>query len=174
MRSLAFTQSTLFSRPHMPVLSSIRFRVFCSSPLSSSNSEPPSRPVLLYLLTGTLSLLYGPIFHRSDPPPPPRPRQATRRQSGLPASSSPRARASEFNYSSPHYMRKGQKLHWYNYFLPREPSCPFIDDLIQRSFARLPHISWILTRRQRRFVSHSPAVLRSILRGVSQNDTSES
>jgi len=53
----------LSSRPRMPVLYSFpRFLLISFF----FYSELPSRPVLLYLLTGSLSLLYGPIFHYSD------------------------------------------------------------------------------------------------------------
>lgn len=115
MHSLAFTRSTLSSRPHILVLS-YSFPCFLFISSFFFHDQSPSRPVLLYLLTGSLSLLYRPIFHHSEPP---RSRATTRRrQSGSLASTSPRA-SFEFNYSSSHYTRKGQKLRWYNYFLSR-------------------------------------------------------
>jgi len=116
----------LSSRPRMPVLYSFpRFL-----PISSFfYSELPSRPVLLYLLTG--SLLYGPIFHYSD--------------------SLARAQQQENNPSRQHLVRPGpasnliirrliicgrDKNYVGTIIFSRELSFPFINDLIQSHVSR--------------------------------------
>jgi len=85
-----------------------------SLPLCSGPACPPSpAPIYSAFCSRSSFLPRGLIFHRRRP---------RRRAGGKKATRLASARLGpgfEFNYSSPHYTRKGRKLHECNYFLPR-------------------------------------------------------
>lgn len=108
--------------------SPIRFRVFCLSP--SLPPYPlqracPSAPIYSAFCSRSSFLPSRPDFSSSSSP-------ARSGKKATRVASACLGPGFEFNYSSPHYTRKGRKLRKYNYFLRRELfSFLFVDDLIR-------------------------------------------
>lgn len=120
-------------------------------PLARESYDLPLSPRSLLCPLSTLVVPRPPRaagFFTSDPHPRAQASERQkRRRSGSPASARP-GLSFEFNYSSPHYTRKGRKLREYNYFLPRAFAPPFIGDLMRRSIACRARVCADFTRQR--------------------------
>lgn len=151
MHSLAFTQPTFSSRPHMPLL----FYSFpCFLP-TTATLPPPSRPTTSSSPRFTLSLVharcplhpsYAARFFTTGSQPRARARATKRRRSRSPASAFAPGRASNLIIRRLIIREKGTRITRVQLFSPESFRSPFIGDLIRRSIACRARICADLTR----------------------------